>query len=277
MTEFGLLALLGVGLGAFGTLVGAGGGFLLVPILLFAYPTMPVMTVTAMSLFVVLANACSGTLAYWRQRRIDLYTGALFAGATLPGAVAGAIVVAYIPRPAFNAIFAAALGAIGVWLLLPRPATTAIRAPLTGRGVIRRRITDRHGLSFVYGYRRWQGLSISAVVGFVSSLLGIGGGIVHVPAMVMLLHFPVYIATATSQFVLGVMALEATAVHVVHGTLAWDATLARASAIAAGAILGAPFGAYFSHRVHGDMILRALGGALLLVAARLAWTAWTAR
>ena len=273
MIEFGLLALLGVGLGAFGTLVGAGGGFLLVPILLFVYPDMRPITITAMSLFVVLANACSGTFAYWRQRRIDLFTGSIFAAATLPSAVAGAVLVAYIPRQQFNIIFAVALGAIGAWLVLPRPKTTTIRAPLTGRGVIRRRLTDRYGLSFVYGYRLWQGLSISAVVGFISSLLGIGGGIVHVPAMVMVLRFPVYVATATSQFVLAIMAFEATAVHVARGTLTWDVTLARAGAIAVGAIVGAQIGVHFSHRVRGETILGALGGALILAAARLIWVA----
>jgi len=265
--EFGLLALLGVGLGAFGTLVGAGGGFLLVPILLFVYPEMPPKTVTAMSLFVVLANALSGTAAYWRQRRIDLFTGSIFAAATLPSAVAGALIVAYIPRQQFNIIFAVALGAIGLWLVAP------IRDPLTGRGVIRRRLTDRNGLSFVYGYRLWQGLTISSAVGFISSLLGIGGGVVHVPAMVMVLRFPVYVATATSQFVLGVMAFEAVAVHVLQGTLTWDVTLARAGAIAFGAIVGAQAGAHYSHRVRGETILRALGAALILVAARLIWVA----
>ena len=272
MVEFGLLALLGVALGAFGTLVGAGGGFLLVPILLFIYPDTPPDTITAMSLFVVFANAASGTVAYWRQRRIDLLTGGLFAIATLPGAVAGAILVGYIPRQQFNILFAAALGGIGAWLLLSRRAT-AIRAPLTGEGVLRRSITDHTGYTYVYGYRLWHGLAISTVVGFVSSLLGIGGGIVHVPVMVVMLRFPVYVATATSHFVLALMALEATLVHVADGTLAWNLVLARSGAIAAGAIVGAQAGAHFSHRVRGDTILRALGGALILVAARLLWTA----
>jgi len=268
--EFGLLALLGIALGAFGTLVGAGGGFLLVPILLFAYPDTPPDTITAMSLLVVLANAASGTVAYWRQRRIDLVTGALFALATLPGAVGGAILVGYIPRHVFNVLFAVALGAIGAWLLISRRVTT-IREPLVGRGVLRRRITDRLGNTYVYGYRLWQGIAISTVVGFVSSLLGIGGGIVHVPVMAVMLRFPVYVATATSHFVLALMALEATIVHFADGTLAWNATLARAAAIAAGAIVGAQFGAHLSHRIHGDVILRALGGALILVALRLIW------
>lgn len=272
MIEFCLLALLGVLLGAFGTLVGTGGGFLLVPILLLLYPETPPDTITAMSLFVVFTNAASGTVAYWRQGRIDLLTGGLFALATLPGAVAGAILVGYIPRHLFNVTFAAALGGIGGWLLLSRT-STAIRAPLTGRSVLRRRITDRSGNTYVYGYRLWQGLAISAVIGFVSSLLGIGGGIVHVPVMVVMLRFPVYVATATSQFVLALMALAATLVHFADGMLSWNGVLARAAAIAAGAIIGAQVGAYCSHRVRGDTILRALGAALIIVAARLLWVA----
>ncbi len=89
----------------------------------------------------------------------------------------------------------------------------------------------------------------------------------------MVLRFPVYVATATSHFVLALMALEATAVHFTNGTLAWNATLGRAGAIAAGAIFGAQIGAHFSHRVRGQTILRALGGALIVVALRLIWIA----
>lgn len=273
MIEFTLLAALGLAVGAFGTLVGAGGGFLLVPILLLAYPDMPAAAVTATSLLVVAANAASGTVAYWWQRRIDLHSGLWFAAATLPGALAGAIIVRYIPRGLFDLVFALLLGGIGGWLVLWRRDTTTIREPLAGRGVIRRRITDRAGISFTYGYRLWQGLGISGLVGFVSSLLGIGGGIVHVPAMAIVLRFPVSIATATSHFVLAITAIEATAVHVADGTLAWNAVLGRAAALAAGAGVGAQIGARFSHRVRGESILRALGVALVIVAIRLALTA----
>jgi len=267
--EVALLGLLGFSVGAFGTLVGAGGGFILVPILLFLYPDRPPEVITAMSLFVVLGNATSGTLAYARQRRIDVRSGLAFAVATLPGAVAGAIVVKQIDRGTFNLIFAAALAAIGVYLILPRP-VAAIREPLRGRGVVRRTLTDRDGVTFVYAYRRWQGLAISGGVGFISSLLGIGGGIVHVPVMAMVLRFPVHIATATSQMVLGLMALHAVVTHFASGTLTWDQTLAQAAFMAVGAVCGAQVGALAANRLRGELILRALGGALLVVAARLA-------
>lgn len=268
-----LLGLLGFVVGAFGTLVGAGGGFLLVPILLLLYPDRPPDVITAMSLFVVLGNASSGTVAYARQKRIDVRSGLAFAVATLPGAVAGAIVVKSIDRHTFNLVFAVVLAAIGVYLLLPRPVAT-IREPLRGRGVVSRTLTDRDGTTYVYAYRRWQGLAISAGVGFVSSLLGIGGGIVHVPVMAIVLRFPVHLATATSHMVLALMALETTAVHLADGTLRWDQTLAQAAFMSFGAIVGAQVGARLSNRIHGHHILQALGGALLLVAARLALLAF---
>lgn len=264
-----LLGLLGFSVGAFGTLVGAGGGFILVPILLLLYPDRPPEVITAMSLFVVLANASSGTFAYARQRRIDLRSGFAFAAATLPGAVAGAIVVKQIDRDTFNLIFAVALGLIGLYLLAPRQVST-IREPLRGRGVVRRQLVDREGTMFFYAYRRWQGLVISGGVGFISSLLGIGGGIVHVPVMAMVLRFPVHIATATSQMVLGLMALQAVVTHFAFGTLRWDQTLAQAAMMAAGAIGGAQVGALAANRLRGELILRVLGVALLLVSARLA-------
>ncbi len=206
MLELMLLALVGLIVGAFGTVVGVGGGFLLVPVLLFAYPSLDPSTVTAMSLVAVCANALSGAAAYGRQRRIDFASGGLMAAASLPGAYLGAVAVRHVERSTFVVVFAVVLALLGGMLLLPR-GTQRIRAPLVGRGIFARSITDRQGDTFVYRYRVWQGLVIGVGVGFISSLLGIGGGILQVPMMSTVLRFPVHIATATSQFVLALTAL----------------------------------------------------------------------
>ncbi len=272
LLEFAGLALLGVAAGIVATLVGTGGGYIFVPLLLLLYPDKRPDTITAMSLLIVVAGASSGSLAYARQRRIDFVTAGWFALATLPGAVLGALLVTVIPRVLFNTVFAAALFGVGVWLLLPRP-VQAIRPPLSGRGVVRREMRDSTGLTFVYAYRLVDGMSLGGGIGFLASLLGIGGGIMYVPAMAMLLHFPVHIATATSQFVAAVMALEATAVHLTTGVLTWDRSLAQAAAIAAGAVAGAQVGARLAPHVRGATIIRVLAVALIVVAARLLMTA----
>lgn len=222
-----------------------------------------------MSLFVVWANATSGSLAYARQRRIDYRSGAWFAVATLPGAVAGAILVGYLPRRTFDLIFAVLLTVLGAYLMF-RSSVTAIREPVQGWSVVNRRIRDSDGNTYVYSFQMWKGMVISAGVGLLSSLLGIGGGIIHVPVMATALHFPVHVAAATSHFVLAFMAGEGTLVHFASGTLGWNQAFGQAALIAIGAIPGAQLGARLAKRIHTAAILRALAGALVLVGIRLA-------
>lgn len=253
--------------------MGAGGGFVLVPVLLLLYPEKDAATITSMSLLVVCANTASGSVAYARQGRIDYRSGAVFVLSTLPGAIAGAVVVGYIPRKVFDAIFSTLLIGIGVVLML-RSRGNAIVEPVTGRGVVHRQLTDRSGNTFQYSFQMWKGVAISSGVGFLSSLLGIGGGIVHVPMMATVLHFPVHVAAATSHFVLAWVAAEGTVVHIFTGELSWDRSLAQALLIALGALPGAQIGALLSHRLHGGLIIRALAGALILVGARLAMAAF---
>jgi len=264
-----LLIPLGFAVGAYGTMVGAGGGFVLVPVLLLIYADEPPEAITSISLAVVFFNAVSGSAAYARQRRIDYLTGAIFATATLPGAVAGAFLVRGLPRAAFDALMGTMLLAIGTytWWSADRPAL--IRAPARGRWVLRREMPGRdEGTVFRYSYNIWYGVAFSLVVGFVSSLFGVGGGILHVPVMITLLRFPVHVAVATSQFTLTFMSGAGSAVHVAGGELAGE-NMARALLLAAGAIPGAQVGARLARRIHGAWIARLLVVALAVLGVRL--------
>ncbi len=256
-------------MGLFGTLVGAGGGFILVPVLLLLYPDRDPDTITSMALLVVFFNAASGSIAYAYLKRTDYFSGIWFAVATLPGAIGGALLVGAIPRRAFDGIFAAAIIGIAVFIAL-RSRMNAIQPPPTGRGLVHRELRDRLGHRYIYSYPLWKGVAISTVVGFVSSLLGVGGGVVHVPVMATTLHFPVHIAAATSHFVLAFTALEGSIVHFADGSLGWDSNLAQAMLLAAGAVPGAQVGARLAQRLHGAAIIRALAVALVLVGVRLA-------
>jgi uncharacterized membrane protein YfcA len=91
VTDLWWLIPLGFVLGVFGTLIGAGGGFVLVPLLLLLYPRENPDLITAVSLSVVFANALSGSLAYGAMKRIDYKSGTMFSLAAIPGAVLGAL------------------------------------------------------------------------------------------------------------------------------------------------------------------------------------------
>jgi uncharacterized membrane protein YfcA len=263
-----LLVLLGIAVGTFGTLVGAGGGFVLVPLLALLEPTLATAAITGVSLAVVAMNATSGALAYARDRRIDYRSGIPFAIATLPGSVLGAVATRYLERRWFDIAFAVLLLALA-GLLVRRGEATAPSETAEGGGRWRmaRDLTDRAGTRHRYRVDLPLGVAVSFAVGFASSLLGIGGGVVHVPVLIGILGFPTHIATATSHFVLAIMATAGTITHVVSGDLAGLAT--QTVLLGVGAVIGAQIGARLSTRVHGLLIVRALALALALVGLRL--------
>jgi len=260
-----MLVAIGFGVGAFGTLIGAGGGFILTPILLLLYPHDSAQTLTAISLAVVFFNAASGSVAYGRQGRIDYRSGIVFGVATLPGAVAGALVVGAVSRQVFDAIMGAVLLLLAIWVLAGE--RWPVRHPT--RNLERREIEDRAGERYVYWVPLRRGALYSLVVGFVSSFLGIGGGVIHVPLLVRTLGFPTHLATATSHFVLSIMAGAGTITHIVEGSFAHHHGVRRTVALSAGVIGGAQLGAHVSLRLRGRVIELLLAVALLALATRL--------
>src|SRR5699024_6847129 len=104
------------GVGAYGTLVGLGGGFLVVPLLLLIYKLVPP-DAAATSLVVVFLNSASGTLGYLRRRRLVLRTGVLLALGTIPGAFLGPWMAERIAERAFRIVFGIFLLVMAAFLL----------------------------------------------------------------------------------------------------------------------------------------------------------------
>jgi uncharacterized protein len=258
---------LGLAIGTLGTLIGAGGGFLLAPILVLLDPHASPAVLTATSLGVVCLNASSGSLAYGRMGRIDTRSAITFALASVPGAVLGAWTVRHLERRAYDMLLGGSLLAIAAFLLWRRVRSPHEPLHAWGRPTTRRTVIERDGTRHEYAYDLRIGLAVSVGVGFLSSLLGIGGGILHVPAMVTLLGFPVHIATATSHAVLAAMTLVGVLVHALDGSLA--PALPRIAAIGLGAVVGAQLGARWSGRMSGPAILSTLALALALVGLRI--------
>jgi uncharacterized membrane protein YfcA len=260
------LVLLGVGVGAYGTLIGAGGGFLLVPALIVLYPEWEPEVLTSVSLAVVLMTAVSASSAYTRQRRVDYKAGVLFACATVPGAIISALAVQRIHSSAFEVAFAVLLLVVAVWLLLPRPNRVLVSPP--PRHYIRRLLTDRHGDTYSYSFDPYLGLALGLVVGLVATLFGVGGGIFYVPAMVLIMRFPAYVAVATSSFVLMFTAGSASAVHAIAGS--YSGVEGETLALIVGTVGGGQLGAFASARLvaRQGLVLRLLSSALIIVSLR---------
>jgi uncharacterized membrane protein YfcA len=238
---------LGFVIGSYATVIGAGGGFLLAPILLLLYPKENPETITSISLAVVFFNSLSGSLAYARAKRIDYKSGFIFSVATIPGAISGALTTPLIPRGAFDVVFGILMMAASAYLF------SCPKRERQPQG-------NNQSQHYPFPYNPLIGVGLCFSIGYITSLLGIGGGFIEVPAMVYFLNFPVHIATATSQFIVAVMAFSASATHIAAGLFHRGAR--RTVALAIGVIVGAQLGARLSEQLHGDWIIRCLAIAL---------------
>lgn len=264
-----VLLIVGLLIGTVGTLIGAGGGFLLVPLLIFTHPHLKPEIITAISIAIVASNAISGSVAYARAKRIDYKAGILFALFTIPGSILGVYVTKYIPPHTFNIIFGIILIALSLFLFIKNNAAASIGGEANGPGLTHQILIDRQRTVFEYAYSKYIGIMVSVLVGFLSPLLGIGGGIIHVPAMVHWLRFPVYVATATSHFILAIMSTVSIVVHALQGNYNDPAVLHMIIWLAIGTVIGAQAGALLSHKIKTTVIIKALAVCLGLVGIRL--------
>ena len=273
---------IGFFVGTYGTIIGAGGGFILVPLLMFLFPGDAPSMITAASLAVIFVNSTSGTIAYARMKRISYRTGIFFALATIPGALLGSYLTAFVPKKVFSTAFGALLVAVAVFLALTRgmqhaanratSATSGARGtgasgPARPRGPLVDTVVDREGNSYPLSFNIWLGMGLSLFIGILSSLAGIGGGLIHVPVLTWLFGFPVHIATATSHFVLVFTSLAGVIMHIIDGT--WPVHPVRDLCLAAGVVGGAQLGAFLARRISSRWIILGLAVALGLVGVRL--------
>jgi uncharacterized protein len=265
-----LLILTGFVIAMFGTLIGAGGGFILMPILILSYPELSPETKTAISIVIVAANAISGSIAYARSGRIDYKAGLLFALFTIPGSILGVLTTQFISRNFFNILFGILLILLSVYLIFKqnKPMVPVV-ADESQRRWKHRSLTDQSGLTYNYTYNQTRGILISILVGYISPVLGIGGGIIHVPALVQWLQFPVFVATATSHFILAIMATVSVVVHAIKGSYNDPKILHMVIGLIIGVIPGAQVGAWLSHKIKSKTIIQVLAVCLGLVGIRI--------
>jgi uncharacterized protein len=242
MTDPWLLVLLGLLLGTVMGLLGGGGAILAVPLLLHVVGV-GLGEAASTSLLVVLVGSCAGLLAHRGSGRVQVRTGLRFAFLGVAGAAAGSVLAAQLPDPPLVGAFAVLLAIAGV-------------AMLRGGLPVTRGVTTPAG--------RWRVLGLATALGFVTGLLGVGGGFLVVPVLVLALGLPVHAATATGLLVLAVTSVVALVARLGVG-LAIDPVVA--GWLVGGTVVGAIVGARLSGRVPATALRTGFAALLLLVAA----------
>lgn len=261
-----LLLIVGVSVGVVGTLIGVGGGFIIVPVLLVFYGFSPQHAIGT-SMVVVFLNALSGTFSYMVQKRVDYEIGIKFSVAAVPGVLIGAVISQAFNVTIFSVLFSTLLALIA-WRLFTGQEVILVRvnARMPAR---EKRFQDCLGHVYSYAPDFPIGLSVSFFVGIISGLFGIGGGVIHVPLLYSTLGVPVHIATATSHFILAITSFFGVIMFLGLQSIDVD----YAVLIGIGSVVGAYMGAKLSLRVHPDVIKKVISLCLLLFAIKLGMTA----
>ncbi|HEX3670260.1 MAG TPA: sulfite exporter TauE/SafE family protein [Candidatus Cybelea sp.] len=237
----------------FGSMVGLGGGFILVPILRIFLGFSPA-AVAGTSLVLIAANSLSGAFTYFLHKRIHLKIGLMIALGGLPSTILGAMLSLRISGRLFDALLAVILIVIAIDLVRNAERRLAGR-PET------RSIHDLKGMS----YRGAIGLGF--VVGIFLSLFGLGGGIVIIPAFLYFSELPLHAISATSQFAILLTSPPGLVVHILqHDVVGKDVV-----PLVAGGLLGGPIGARLSLRLRTPQLLIIVAIALVVTAVTLVW------
>jgi len=234
-----ILVAIGLGAGTLGSMIGVGGGIIMAPALTFM--GLPPTQIASTSLIAVTSTSVSSTMAYSRQKRIDYRLGLEMAAFSIPGAAIGAFLSGYLTPESFKLYFGILVMLTGIYVLY--------------RKSILKESTEQKKSALVRG----GVFAITFGAGIISSLFGVGGGIIFVPAMLLVLGMTMQRAVPTSQLTLLITSLAGVFTHAYLG----HPDYLQAAALSAGAFAGAQIGARMSHSVKEVLLQRLLGLVLI--------------
>lgn len=225
-------AVIGLSLGA----LGGGGSILAVPVLVYLLGQSPAQATTG-SLVLVGATSVIGAFMAYRSGHVLLARGAVFGAVALGGAVVGARASARVPESVLLACFAALMLAVG--------GVMAARLLRRGNGgALGRAAPDDPIITFSPTFacqcpRALMVLIVATVVGLLTGFLGVGGGFLVVPALLLVLALPMEYAAGTSLVVITMTSAVALAVRTGEGVAPdWWLVVVLTGASAAGAVAG---------------------------------------
>lgn len=253
--DVGLLMLVGgAAAGVFGSLLGLGGGVLIVPLLTLGFG-LDLRAAVGVSLVCVIMTSSAAAGVYLERHVANLRLGMTLELFTAIGALVGGLVAFLVDERLLSALFAGLLAYVAFTMARPRP-VAAVGAAVEGTalppgpeddappGRTAEMLAGLSGDDYVVR-NLGRGVVGSTGAGLASAMLGIGGGIIKVPLMHLAMGVPLRVATATSNLMIGITAAASAVIYLFRGEI--DPYVAGPTAI--GVFLGATIGSRVAHRI----------------------------
>jgi len=266
LMQITLFVIVGIVGGLMGSMVGLGGGILIVPVLSL-FMGVPIKEAIAASVVAVIATSTTGAVSYVRDEISNIRLGMTLETATTIGAVLGGLTATMLKAQVLQAIFGVLLVLMAGYLYLKRRQKNAYELA-EDPGLLGGRYHDPYLKTDVcYQVRQLPiGLAASFVAGNISGLLGIGGGPIKVPVMTIAMGVPMKAAAATSNFMIGVTACASAYIYYTRGMV----NPLVAVPVALGVTAGAYVGSRLAPKVSGTRLATALAVILILLAIQMA-------
>lgn len=262
--------MISVSAGLLGSLVGVGGGIIVVPALTLLLGV-DIRHAIAASIISVIATSSGAASSYVRAHITNMRLAMVLEIATAAGALSGAYLAAYFSGQWLFLLFGLVLSYTSFSMLRKKNEAAAQLPPdpLADRLKLHGSYFDKAlGREVVYRVSRTKlGLAVSYLAGVVSGLLGIGGGVLKVPVMNLSMGIPIKVCTATSNFMIGVTAATGAAVYFMRG----EVQPFVAAPVAVGVLLGAKIGAKLLSRLQGKTIRYVFVAVLVFSALQMFW------
>ncbi|RUM98865.1 sulfite exporter TauE/SafE family protein [Pseudaminobacter arsenicus] len=274
-----VLLAMGAAVGFLSGMFGVGGGFLITPLLIF-YNIPPAIAV-ATGANQVIASSFSGALAHLKRGTLDFKLGTMLLIGGIVGSTAGIYVFALLRSIGqldlfISLLYVALLGTVGSLMMIE--SLNAIRRSKSGVAPALKKPGQHNWIHRLPLKMRFRAsklfvsvipvLVLGAGIGFLSSIMGVGGGFIMVPALIYLLKVPTNVVVGTSLFQIIFVAAYTT---IVHSTTNQTVDIVLAFVLMIGGVAGAQYGAKAGQKLRGEQLRALLALLVLAVALRLAF------
>ncbi len=237
------LFLMGIFAGLIGSVIGIGGGIIIVPFLALALK-IPMHLAIGTSIICVLATSLAASIRFFKKNIINPGLAMALEIPTTIGSIAGSITVAFLKNNVLFIIFGCFTLASGIFTYVknrwPLKFGAGMEPTASKSSIFDSEYYDQlSGKPVRYHVRKIvYGSSLSTLAGFFSGLLGVGGGVIKVPAMNAIMDVPLKVATATSSYMIGITAVVSSVIYFFNGFINPVITVPAVAGVLIGAVSG---------------------------------------